>query len=83
MQIANVTHLTAAVVMSAMAFAHIYIGTIGMEGALEAMTTGYVDDTWSEEHHDLWYADVQSGKVPRVRTEEGAAYVAAHPRNAI
>ncbi|MEC5218062.1 formate dehydrogenase subunit gamma [Actimicrobium sp. GrIS 1.19] len=83
MQIANVIHLTTAVVMSAMALAHIYIGTIGMEGALEAMTTGYVDDTWAEEHHDLWYADVQSGKVPRVRTEEGAAYVAAHPRNAI
>jgi formate dehydrogenase subunit gamma len=53
-----------------MSIGHIYMGTVGMEGAYKAMRTGYVDDTWAREHHDLWYEDVQSGKVPRVRTEE-------------
>jgi formate dehydrogenase subunit gamma len=34
--------------------AHIYIGTIGMEGAFEAMGTGTVDENWAREHHPLW-----------------------------
>jgi formate dehydrogenase subunit gamma len=42
-----------------------------MEGSYAAMRTGYVDDTWAKEHHDLWYEDIESGKVPRVRTKEG------------
>ena len=75
MQIANAIHLAGAVLFASMSLAHIYIGTIGMEGAYEAMRTGYVDDAWAKEHHDLWYDDVKSGKVPRVRTEEGAAKV--------
>jgi formate dehydrogenase subunit gamma len=75
MQIANVIHIVSAVLVASMSLAHIYIGTIGMEGAYQAMRTGYVDDTWAKEHHDLWYEDIQSGKVPRVRTEEGAAKV--------
>jgi formate dehydrogenase subunit gamma len=35
---------------------HIYIGTLGMEGAFEAMGTGEVDLNWAKEHHDLWLA---------------------------
>jgi formate dehydrogenase subunit gamma len=34
--------------------AHIYIGTIGMEGAFEAMGSGTVDVNWAKEHHRLW-----------------------------
>ena len=55
-----------------MAMGHIYIGSIGMDGAYKAMRTGYVDDAWAKEHHDLWYADIEAGKVPRNRTEEAA-----------
>jgi formate dehydrogenase subunit gamma len=72
MQIANVVHVVATVLMMAAGLGHIYLGTIGMEGAYKAMRTGYVDDTWAKEHHDLWYDDVQSGKVPRVRTQENS-----------
>lgn len=72
MQIANVIHLVAAVLIFSASLAHIYIGTLGMEGAYEAMATGYVDDAWAKEHHDLWYDDIEKGKVPRVRTQEGA-----------
>jgi formate dehydrogenase subunit gamma len=75
MQIANVVHIVAAVLMAGMSIAHIYIGTIGMEGAYEAMRTGYVDDTWAREHHDLWYEDIKNGTVPRLRSEEGAAKI--------
>ncbi|MBC7415282.1 MAG: formate dehydrogenase subunit gamma [Herminiimonas sp.] len=79
MQIANVIHLVGAVLVAAMSLGHIYLGSIGMEGALEAMTTGYVDDEWAREHHDLWYDDVVSGKVPRIRTVPLADTVRADP----
>jgi formate dehydrogenase subunit gamma len=77
MQVANVIHLVAAVLVSGMSLGHIYLGTIGMEGAYAAMRHGYVDDTWAREHHDLWYDEVVSGKVPRVRSPEGAVRVGA------
>ena len=70
MQIANVIHLIGAVLVFSASLAHIYIGTLGMEGAYEAMSTGYVDDAWAKEHHDIWYQDIESGKVPRIRSEK-------------
>jgi formate dehydrogenase subunit gamma len=57
MQIAQVVHAVVAVLFVAVILAHIYIGTVGMEGAFEAMGTGEVDLSWAEEHHDLWLAE--------------------------
>ena len=57
MQVAQVVHAVIAVLFVAVILAHIYIGTLGMEGAFEAMGTGEVDLNWAEEHHDLWLAD--------------------------
>jgi formate dehydrogenase subunit gamma len=54
MQIAQVVHSVVAVLFVALILAHIYIGTLGMEGAFEAMWTGEVDYNWAKEHHDLW-----------------------------
>lgn len=71
MQIANVIHIVSAVIFISIAIGHIYMGTLGMEGAYKAMATGYVDDEWAKEHHDLWYNDIQSGKAPRIRSEQG------------
>lgn len=72
MQISNIIHLTSAVLFVAMSFGHIYIGTIGMEGAYEGMRNGYVDDTWAREHHALWYEQIENGEIPRVRTQDAA-----------
>jgi formate dehydrogenase subunit gamma len=63
LQQANVVHAIAAVVMVVMALAHIYVGTIGVEGAYQNMREGVTDETWAREHHELWYNDVKSGKV--------------------
>jgi len=49
---------------------HIYMGTIGMEGAYQGMKTGYVDETWAREHHELWYDDIKAGKIPAQRSAE-------------
>jgi formate dehydrogenase subunit gamma len=46
----------------AMACFHIYLGTVGMRGAYQAMRTGYVDETWAREHHEYWYEEVKVGK---------------------
>jgi formate dehydrogenase subunit gamma len=55
MQIAQVVHSVIAVLFIALILGHIYIGTLGMEGAFEAMGTGYVDLNWAKEHHQLWF----------------------------
>src|SRR5262249_30720135 len=57
MQIAQVVHSVIAVLFVALILGHIYIGTLGMEGAFEAMWTGEVDFNWAKEHHDLWLED--------------------------
>src|SRR5882757_4531344 len=54
MQIALIVHAVVAVLFIAVIIGHIYIGTLGMEGAFEAMATGEVDLNWAKEHHDLW-----------------------------
>ena len=69
MQIAHMVHAVATLLMMAMFMAHIYMGSIGMEGAYKAMRTGYVDETWAKEHHELWYDDIQAGKIPAHRSE--------------
>ncbi|NRB35503.1 MAG: formate dehydrogenase subunit gamma [Rhodobacteraceae bacterium] len=59
MQYAQLWHSIVAFVFMAMIFAHIYIGSVGMEGAIDAMTTGEVDTQWAKEHHSLWVAEVE------------------------
>jgi formate dehydrogenase subunit gamma len=64
MQIAQGVHGIIALLFVALILGHIYIGTLGMEGAFEAMGTGEVDYNWAKEHHDLWLEDqVAKGRV--------------------
>lgn len=69
MQIAHMVHAVATVLMMCMFLGHIYLGTIGMQGAYKAMRSGYVDEAWAKEHHAYWYEDVKSGRVPAQRSE--------------
>ena len=62
MQLAQIVHGVVAVLFVAAMLAHIYIGTIGMEGAFEAMWDGTVDANWAKEHHSLW-AEQEAAKV--------------------
>ena len=68
MQIAHMIHAVSAVLMMAMFLGHIYIGTLGMQGAYKGMATGYVDEAWAKEHHEYWYDDIKSGKVAAQRS---------------
>jgi formate dehydrogenase subunit gamma len=77
MQVAHMVHATASMVMMALFLGHIYMGTLGMKGALDAMRFGYVDEGWAKEHHELWYDDVKAGKIPTQRSAGGASAVGA------
>jgi formate dehydrogenase subunit gamma len=71
MQMAQVAHAFIAVLFIALILAHIYIGTLGMEGAFEAMGTGEVDLNWAQEHHDRWLAErLEESRQPTVTPAE-------------
>jgi formate dehydrogenase subunit gamma len=60
MQTAGVVHSIIAMLFIAAILGHIYIGTIGMEGAFEGMGSGTVDVNWAKQHHSLWAEDALS-----------------------
>ena len=66
--------------MMAMFVGHIYMGTIGVKGAYQAMRTGYVDEAWAKEHHGLWHDDIKAGRVPAIRSGVSVPEVGAAPR---
>ena len=77
MELSNLVHAISALILICGFIFHIYIGLFGMEGALEGMVTGEVDETWAKEHHDLWYEEVKSkeamGETDTVQTEAKGA----------
>jgi formate dehydrogenase subunit gamma len=65
MQVAQVVHGVIALLFVAAMLGHIYIGTLGMEGAFEGMWDGTVDLNWAKQHHDLWLEqETAKGHVP-------------------
>jgi formate dehydrogenase subunit gamma len=63
MQLAQVWHAIVGLVLTAIIIAHIYIGTIGMEGAFDAMGSGEVDENWAREHHNLWVRQLEKKRA--------------------
>lgn len=64
-QLAALWHAAVAIFLIAVIVAHIYIGSIGMEGAFDAMGTGEVDVNWAKEHHSIWYEEVAAKEQGR------------------
>jgi formate dehydrogenase subunit gamma len=62
MQLTQLWHGILSLVMIAVILAHIYIGWLGMEGAFDAMGSGFVDENWARQHHSTWMEDKNSGK---------------------
>ncbi|WP_170788520.1 formate dehydrogenase subunit gamma [Ruegeria lacuscaerulensis] len=65
MQYAQVWHVMIAYVFIAIIIAHIYLGSVGMEGAFDAMGTGEVEEQWAREHHSLWLEEVQEKEASK------------------
>jgi len=73
MELAHVSHGVVAILFIAASLGHMYIGSLGMEGALEAMTTGEVDVNWAWEHHEIWLAEAEKAGAIRPASVENAA----------
>jgi len=73
MQNASMVHSIVAMLFIAAMLGHIYIGTIGMEGAFEAMGTGTVDLNWAEEHHALWLEEEEARTGPNESRRQPSA----------
>jgi formate dehydrogenase subunit gamma len=77
MQLSQLWHAVVAVVMIAIIIAHIYIGSMGMEGAWDAVGSGMVDENWAREHHGLWVAEVKGEAPPPDHSGDAAPKKAA------
>ena len=77
MQLAHILHASGALVFIALSLGHIYIGTVGMEGALDSMRRGYVDETWAREHHEYWYREARDRAGARPAPAAGQAPASA------
>ena len=77
MQDAWVWHASAALLYIGISLGHIYLGTLGLEGAYSAMRTGYVDETWAKEHHQYWYEEMKAKgqEGPRGAIPAGAPHM--------
>ncbi len=62
LQTSNIVHGVVGMIMIAAMLAHIYIGSVGMEGAFDAMGSGEVDLNWAKEHHSLWVEEEMAKK---------------------
>jgi formate dehydrogenase subunit gamma len=79
MQTAQMVHSIAAVIFVAIMLAHIYIGTLGMEGAFEAMGEGTVDVNWARQHHSLWLQEEMARTGPNESQTQPRSRPAATP----
>ena len=70
MQLAQLWHTIVSCVLIVIIIAHIYIGSVGMEGAYDAMGSGEVEEQWAREHHSLWLDEIEAGK-PKSHTVAG------------
>lgn len=73
MQYAQLWHAIMSTFMIAVIIAHIYIGSLGMEGAFDAMGSGQVDLNWAKDHHSLWVEEVQEAEKARESGEAAPA----------
>jgi len=69
----HLLHSISGMLMFTIVLGHIYIGSIGMEGAFDAMKTGYCDLNWAKEHHENWAEDCEREQKIMDRSEVRAA----------
>jgi formate dehydrogenase subunit gamma len=79
MQLMNIIHGIAGVIWAAIALGHIYMGTLGNEGALQGMTQGRVSVEWAKQHHDLWYQEVKDQASAGTETAAEPSSAAKQP----
>ncbi len=73
MQLSQVWHSVIGIFMVCVIIAHIYIGSLGMEGAFDAMGSGEVDKNWAKEHHSIWVEELESQEQTEATLKQAPA----------
>ncbi|MEM9764172.1 MAG: formate dehydrogenase subunit gamma [Pseudomonadota bacterium] len=79
MQYAQIWHTIVSIAMIVFIVAHIYIGSVGMQGAFDAMGSGQVDRNWALEHHSLWVQEEMDKALEGKKAAAGALPGATTP----
>ncbi|MCL1043008.1 formate dehydrogenase subunit gamma [Shewanella marisflavi] len=58
--IALVLHSVSAIIICAFSIVHIFMATVMSEGGMECMVSGYCDENWASQHHNLWYDEIKA-----------------------
>ncbi len=59
-----IVHIVSAIVIGAFSVVHIFMATVMSEGGMSNMTSGYCDENWAKQHHNLWFKELQkAGKA--------------------
>ncbi|MDH3894306.1 MAG: formate dehydrogenase subunit gamma, partial [Chromatiales bacterium] len=77
MQLANLIHGITSLICIAFICLHIYLATIGSEGSLEGMLTGYVDEQYAINHHPLWWEEIKDQQLGGASSPHGGTPSAA------
>lgn len=78
-QYAQSWHTIIGIVLTTIIIAHIYIGSVGMQGAFSAMGSGKVDLNWANEHHNLWIEKLEeNGEMVNADTGDEIYYTQSH-----
>ncbi|WP_028772825.1 formate dehydrogenase subunit gamma [Shewanella waksmanii] len=52
-------HGISAIILIAFTIVHIWMATVLSEGGMEAMVSGYCDENWAVQHHNLWFDEIR------------------------
>ncbi|GAA4885391.1 formate dehydrogenase subunit gamma [Ferrimonas pelagia] len=58
--LALILHAAAAIIVTAFSVVHIFMATVLSEGGMDCMVSGYCDENWAKQHHNVWYDEIKA-----------------------
>ena len=58
--LAIIAHGASAIILCAFSIVHIFMATVMSEGGMECMVSGYCDENWAKQHHNVWYDEIKA-----------------------
>ncbi|MDR8526121.1 formate dehydrogenase subunit gamma [Shewanella fidelis] len=52
-------HIVSTIIITAFSVVHIFMATVMSEGGMSNMTSGYCDENWAKQHHNLWLKELK------------------------
>ncbi|WP_425557030.1 formate dehydrogenase subunit gamma [Ferrimonas gelatinilytica] len=53
-------HGASAIILTGFTVVHIFMATVLSEGGFRSMVTGYCDENWAKQHHNVWYDELKA-----------------------